>query len=809
MQYGQRGCVFDGALRLNLYIKLNALLIHAFYSLLLLRVLMTIFTYQLTGVNQSLSFVAMGDFTDPEGFRSPLVPDTLQNGRQHIAQLQGREIPNMFGMNGNDFAATQHKNPAISNTAGSLRTLDIATNNQVCSTNTLGIFNHIQDFRDVSHFSSYNSISIPFASERMLDVRGPESLFHVNNQFSGEDHIYSNYLQSNTVPSINYMRYDMIYQMPTVSPRSTSINTYERHTPGHNLNQDSVEIPRVEINKYHGDPVSSTLVSKPSSTTRSKKGTASRSKSSRNINLTGEEKATSACVSCKFANTTCTFRPGSGICSRCESILNKKVPTINLTVSEIIFFEITQAQILLAAVRGMCQQAARWRQLLGETPFSPVILYLDDSEVFNHYSDRPEPIVITQFSTTPTATKRANGGKVPPALHRGQLNKFVDGQIYRALGSVLYTANKGIIQRAQRCAAFLAILYNIDNSRVHEAPHSSIEESQNFVLETLYSIVYEIQELINDIGHEVKASTQKPADYAQALCALYLLFRSINSHSELVWTTSHLEPVHKFFNGFHDRTPYALKVLKGAKAVFGARHCSVECIETSSLENLIEKQSKFCPVITATYEKTSTLYSLQNNAYQVNSPRSLVQILETGVGNESREDDWFDGLTPDHWAEEQLNLLAKRLSGSRISKGNNRRKRKCDTVDETPSKKHQVSHQLSPFTDYISNSTMSEVGADSYTSEGTSWFPGMEIDTILSQLEPTSTAGDVINSTLVSTMNEDFQWPVASSDYVSNIVECDDSWAYDDSVDYLGLTKDHLRDLLLDPVFQTGPAEFN
>lgn len=88
-----------------------------------------------------------------------------------------------------------------------------------------------------------------------------------------------------------------------------------------------------------------------------------------------------------------------------------------------------------------------------------------------------------------------------------------------------------MILQAQRCAAFLAILYNLDNSRVF-ADDANIEEVQAFVLETLYSIAYEVQELIISLGQGLEASFQKPIHYGRVLCALYLLYRSINSHCE-------------------------------------------------------------------------------------------------------------------------------------------------------------------------------------------------------------------------------------------------------------------------------------
>ncbi|RFU26400.1 hypothetical protein B7463_g9950, partial [Scytalidium lignicola] len=719
----------------------------------------------------------MSEFANLEGFDPSFIWDNLQDGMNHDIQSVGHGVPDALN-NPKTVPTVNSYTPihGIQNFATS--NIAVEDNDAIFSLDTFGITNQTREpwsrisYPDLQYtlVSSAPEIGFSGTNELMVNQVVGTNFLHSNQQLFAENWsgfdcggfhndivpgIPSFHLST---PDIDYIPYNVEEHssvgLPRAVPRLNGIESPDRR----NLPLDSV-IPNREINESDYRVNLGSLLSKhttqPKRNIKPLKKFSSRRKKSlplEDFNSRSKEKTRSACVS-------------------------------------------WQTQILLTKIRAACEQAAYARGLLGDTSSDPIILFLDDVAVFNNYLDRPEPIVIDQLSTTSTATKSANGEKVPPAVHRDQLNKFVDKQIFRALGPELNLANKGIIKRAQRCAAFLAILYNIDCSRVYEASHTSILESQSFVLETLYSIVYEVQELIEGMRYELSTSSQKPVDYAQVLCALFLLYRSINSHRKLRWTESHLVDINKFLNEFHERTEHALVMLKGAKASFGARQCSIGDSDTPELKKLIQKQPKFVPFITATYEKNSMHSISENNISQAFGP-SLIQILEVGVKDGALKDVLIDGQNANQWEEEQLSLLP---NSSKWPPSKNTRKRKCgySTTESSSQKRCHIPNWSSPLVTEILASSTPDIRSGSDLMQNGYHITDLESDPLSFQQQQYLTAEDTIASSFIDEVNENFQWPTFNSDHVARM----GSWAYANAVSLMGM-KDTVDDPLYDPQFR-------
>jgi hypothetical protein len=74
---------------------------------------------------------------------------------------------------------------------------------------------------------------------------------------------------------------------------------------------------------------------------------------------------------------------------------------------------------------------------------------------------------------------------------------------------------------------------------------ASIPQAKNLVLETVFSIAYRVEELIKLLSFEVIKSLTEPEnpnhDPGTISCALWIVYSSLNTFSELKWEAKSLQ----------------------------------------------------------------------------------------------------------------------------------------------------------------------------------------------------------------------------------------------------------------------------
>ncbi len=101
----------------------------------------------------------------------------------------------------------------------------------------------------------------------------------------------------------------------------------------------------------------------------------------------------------------------------------------------------------------------------------------------------------------------------------------------------------------------MGILFNWDANMIRfdrttrnyhrqDPENASLVLAKNIVLETVYSFVYRVQDLMKMICYEVNRSFLHPLDLSQdpatISCALWIMYTSLNCFQKLTWRETHL-----------------------------------------------------------------------------------------------------------------------------------------------------------------------------------------------------------------------------------------------------------------------------
>ncbi|KAI1396235.1 hypothetical protein F4819DRAFT_475983 [Hypoxylon fuscum] len=293
-----------------------------------------------------------------------------------------------------------------------------------------------------------------------------------------------------------------------------------------------------------------------------------------------KHKITYTCHECHLSKKACTGSPGI-ICDRCWRNYRRSVPqspsSNALILPEVLFFHISHTHDLLINLRHQvdeisCLESGKTLERLFDG--SLVCLVDDSSSHLSGYTTSSATVTIRRLATTSSARKAASTANVIPALDRSQMENFIKRRCPRELISALPRRNQQIVNRAWKCAYWLSTLFNWNANEIYCDKFTTLgfrlDEStiglKNLVLELMYSIVYEVEELMKTLFRDVIESLKQQKDqqydpYATSY-ALLIVYYAITNSKVIRWDAKELHFLNTFLSGLHKNSKVVLKALE-------------------------------------------------------------------------------------------------------------------------------------------------------------------------------------------------------------------------------------------------------
>ncbi|OAQ63455.1 hypothetical protein VFPPC_09859 [Pochonia chlamydosporia 170] len=337
-------------------------------------------------------------------------------------------------------------------------------------------------------------------------------------------------------------------------------------------------------------------------------------------------------------------------------------------------FHISQTHDLLVHLRRQLDELSftepgrTLEDLFEEYNQGSMVCILDDARSFyTPYSTSGTPIGIRRLKTTSTAKKEAGESLVVPALNSSQMCSFIANRSPQSLiSSLLPPDQQQIVAQAWECAYWLSILFNWNSNEIYcdSAHHGRLGKRpialKNLILELMYSIVYRVEALMQNLYQKVIASLQfSPNERHDPLAisyALLVVYYSIKKSRAIRWDAMNLHNLKTvFLNRLHTSAEAALQSIEQFRWRFAVRCCGQRHNNGRLFDKLIEQSKEPKAAIMISFEQVGG-FSGQFNLPTLNH-YTYTELLSL------KEDEPFDaasGLPSGNQGTDVINISSSR-----------------------------------------------------------------------------------------------------------------------------------------------------
>ncbi|KAK0672423.1 hypothetical protein QBC41DRAFT_381236 [Cercophora samala] len=339
------------------------------------------------------------------------------------------------------------------------------------------------------------------------------------------------------------------------------------------------------------------------------------------------------CAECVFAKKTgsCDGAPEAS-CSRCKR-LSEKARKINpstgiqehLSMPLVMFFDIKATHELLVSLRVEIDKVTFQEGFMSlESWFSTndhILCHIDsggENKVYSPYSTTSHTIAMTHLSTTSRARLDADASDsyVEPSLPATLLDIFADGIAPAWEMKALSDLDRRVIVASSRCAFYLGLLFNWNTHLIQYERFSRLKGigpimGKNLILELMYALAHRVEDLafrllylINETLHPEDTNSQKTYDPAIVLCALRIVYTSVEKFRKSTkdWDHGSLKGLKIFIDTLRSRVPTAIRVIQRYRHQKLGFLCQ-ESVSTAALVQLIEDCTVKKSIATFVFER--------------------------------------------------------------------------------------------------------------------------------------------------------------------------------------------------------------